>query len=106
MIEPSGTPPSARSPLRKPDASSPRREGTFAVVKVRADESKRNRSVNVPPTSIPTITLMRAPVDGRAAYSFHPPLEWEGRLRREALQAGWGDSRSEQVHPTPARDCV
>ena len=32
-IEPSGTPPSARSPLRKPEASSPRRDGTFAVVK-------------------------------------------------------------------------
>ena len=50
-----GTPPSARSPLRKPCASSPRREGTFAVVKVRAVESKRNRSVNVPPTSMPTM---------------------------------------------------
>ena len=42
-IEPSGTPPSARRPLRKPAASSPRRDGTFAVVKVRAAGSKREQ---------------------------------------------------------------
>ena len=68
-IEPCAAPPTARSPLRKPCASSPRRDGTFAVVNVRADESKRNRSVNVPPTSIPTITLMRAPYSRARAAS-------------------------------------
>ena len=45
-----------RSPLRKPCASSPRRDGTFAVRNVRAAASSRNRSVNVPPTSTPTMT--------------------------------------------------
>ena len=57
-IEPSGAPPSARRPLRKPDASSPRRDGTFAVGTCARSTSKQNRSVNVPPTSTPT--TMRA----------------------------------------------
>ena len=51
-------------PLRKPCASSPRRDGTLAVRKRPAAASSRNRSVKVPPTSTPTMTPRSLMVSG------------------------------------------
>ena len=96
-------PPSAVSPLRKPSASSPRRDGTFAVRNVPLPESSRNRSVKVPPTSTPTMTprlLMRIALrHGRCA----PSPRGEGRPRSGRVAEKSVDKRRPLAHPRASR---
>ncbi len=103
-IDRRSAPPSASRPLRKPCASSPRRDGTFAVRNRPAAESSRNRSVKVPPTSTPTMTprllmVSRAPSRWRRRRVYRrraaPPCSREARSRARCSRAA--------RRPRPAR---